>query len=195
MAQEKLSRDIAVSYFAKYKKRLDAYLGESQAHELIEALGGEDAVIDASFATTSDTGLAFNGSLCHAILNITSYAVALNELLPEHKRVDKNSIVKVCLLQHIAKVVMFKENTNTWEVEKRGMIYTFNDLDGALRCGERSILITMNAGVKLTAEEYEAMRIMDKAVDDDNYSKYYSSILSMVVRQANEILTTISKEK
>lgn len=193
MQQKTLSKDITVSYFAKYKKKLNAYLGETLAGELIDALGGDEAVIDASFATTSDTGLAYNGSFCQTILNIASYAIMINDLLPEDKKVDKNSIVKVALLSHIAKVVMFEPNDNTWEVDKRGMVYKFRDIDGALRTGERSILIAMNAGVKFNEFEYEAMRIMDKSTDDDNYTKYYSSMLSVLIRQANEIVQAISK--
>lgn len=90
---------------------------------------------------------------------------------------------------------MFLPNDNEWEVTKRGMNYKFNDaLDGALRSGERSILIATNAGIKFSEIEFEAMRINDKSVDDD-YSRYYSSPLSVCVRQASEIINLIYKKK
>lgn len=76
------------------------------------------------------------------------------------------------------------------------MVYKFNnDLKGALRVGERSLLIAMNEGVKFTEDEFEAMRIMDKDGADDNYSKYFSSPLSMVIRHANEMLDYINRSR
>lgn len=126
-------------------------------------------------------------------MDVATYAVKINALLPEDKQVDKDSLVKVILLSQISKVLMFTPNTNDWEVQKRGMVYTFNNLEGALRMGERSLLIAMNAGVKFTAEEFEAMRILDKSSDDDNYAKYYSSMLSTLVKQANEIVMVLNK--
>lgn len=190
-----LSDDMLVSNYSKYNKRLTSYLGEGVANEIIEELGGSDAIMRASYATTSDTGMAYEGSFCRTILNVATYAIKLNELLPEELRVDKNSIVKVVLLSQIAKVLMFKKNDNEWEVNKRGMVYTFNDLEGALRVGARSTLIAMNAGVKFKEDEFEAMNIMDKQGESDNYSKYYSTTLSMVVRQANEIVSSLYRVK
>jgi len=195
MATTKLSEDILVSNYTKYKKRLNSYIGEDISNSIIEALGGEDAVMRASFATTQDTGLAYEGSLCKALLNITAFAIKINDLLPEAKRADKNSIVKVVLLSGISKVVMFKPNDDEWSRNKRGVIYSFNDdLEGALRACERSIMIAMNAGVKFTDTEYEAMRIMDKSIEDDGYSRYRAGVLSTVVRQAYELITLLSKK-
>ena len=57
---------------------------------------------------------------------LTPYAVKLNELLPEDMRVNKNTLVKVCLLHHIAKAVRLVPNDNQWEVEKRLLTYIIN---------------------------------------------------------------------
>ena len=189
----KLSEDILVSNLSKYKKRLVAYIGEELANSVIKSLGGDEAVMKASFATTNDNALCYDGAFIRGILDVATYAVKINALLPEDKQVDKDSLVKVILLSQISKVLMFTPNTNDWEVQKRGMVYTFNNLEGALRMGERSLLIAMNAGVKFTAEEFEAMRILDKSSDDDNYAKYHSSMLSTLVKQANEIVMVLNK--
>ena len=187
--------DLKVSDYAKYKKALDTYIGAEYADKLIESLGGEEVVMNASFATTKDTGLAYDGSFTHAVLSITATATKHNELLPDNIKSKKESIVKVGLLSHIGKCVMYKKNTNDWEVKQRGIIYSFQYSPeyGALRTGERSILIAMNNGITFTEHEFEAMRIMDKADSDDNYTKYYSGPLSMIIRQANEILTMTHK--
>lgn len=194
MADTKLSNDILVSNFTKFKKRLVTYFGEDVTENLLEALGGDEAVMKAPFAHTTEQGLCFDGALCKTIINITTYALKINDLLPENKRADKASLIKVCLLHQIAKAQLYLPNTDTWQREKRGILYTYNDeLEGSLRVGERSFLIAVNAGIRFNEIEYEAMRIMDKTLDD-NYARWRASSLSTVVRQANEIISIISKD-
>lgn len=188
-----LSEDIILKNYDDFKKRLETYVGVEETNNLINSLGGDDVVMDASYANLTDSGLAYKGSLIESMLNITKYAVKINQLLPENKQANLNSIVKVGLLHHIAKVLLYEPNDNNWEITNRGMVYKYNsELEGALRVGERSTLLSSNAGVKFSELEYEAMRIMDKT-NDDNYAKYYSSSLSIVIKQANEIVNHIYK--
>ena len=188
-----LSEDIILKNYDDFKKRLETYVGVEETNNLINSLGGDDVVMDASYANLTDSGLAYKGSLIESMLNITKYAVKINQLLPENKQANLNSIVKVGLLHHIAKVLLYEPNDNNWEITNRGMVYKYNsELEGALRVGERSTLLSSNAGIKFSELEYEAMRIMDKT-NDDNYAKYYSSSLSIVIKQANEIVNHIYK--
>lgn len=190
-----LSEDIILKNYDDFKKRLETYVGVEETNNLINSLGGDDVVMDASYANLTDSGLAYKGSLIESMLNITRYAVKINQLLPENKQANLNSIVKVGLLHHIAKVMLYEPNDNNWEITNRGMVYKYNsELEGALRVGERSTLLSSNAGIKFSELEYEAMRIMDKT-NDDNYAKYYSSSLSIVIKQANEIVNHIYKIK
>ena len=190
-----LNEDIILKNYDDFKKRLETYVGVEETNNLINSLGGDDVVMDASYANLTDSGLAYRGSLIESMLNITKYAVKINQLLPENKQANLNSIVKVGLLHHIAKVLLYEPNDNNWEITNRGMVYKYNsELEGALRVGERSTLLSSNAGIKFSELEYEAMRIMDKT-NDDNYAKYYSSSLSIVIKQANEIVNHIYKIK
>lgn len=190
-----LSEDIILKNYDDFKKRLETYVGVEETKNLINSLGGDDVVMDASYANLTDSGLAYKGSLIESMLNITKYAVKINQLLPENKQANLSSIVKVGLLHHIAKVLLYEPNDNNWEITNRGMVYKYNsELEGALRVGERSALLSSNAGIKFSELEYEAMRIMDKT-NDDNYAKYYSSSLSIVIKQANEIVNHIYKIK
>ncbi len=190
-----LNEDIILKNFDDFKKRLELYIGVEETSRLFEILGGEEKIMNAPFANTTNTGLAYDGSLIESLLNITTFAVKINQLLPKEKQADLKSIVKVGLLHHLGKVEMYEPNHNSWEINNRGIMYTYNDLlEGALRTGERSLWHACSAGIKFNALEFEAMRIMDKNNDDD-YSKYYSSPLSTVIKQANELLTLISKIK
>ena len=190
-----LSKEILVSNFSKYKKRLITYVGEQEAESIIEELGGDDAVMNATYANMDNTGLAYDGSFTETVIALTVYAIKINDLLPEEKQVSKESIAKVALLSQIGKVLLFKPQTNDWRRKNLGENYSYAELDGAIRVGERSILIAMNSGVKFTEFEFEAMRIMDKQNENaDNYSKYFSGTLSMVIKQANEMIDIINRK-
>lgn len=191
-----MDKDLLISNFSKYKKRLIAYVGEEETQRIIEAVGGEDAIMNATYANMDNSGLAYDGSFCKTVIDLTVIAIKLNEILPEAKQVSKESIAKVALLSQLGKVILFTPQTNSWRINNMGEKYTYNDLDGALRVGERSIMIAMNAGVKFDVYEYEAMRIMDKQNENsDNYSKYFSGALSMIIKQANEIIDMINKKR
>ena len=190
-----LKKDIIVKNYTTYKGGLTRLIGEERSEEIIAALGGDDAVMNGTFANLDESGAAFDGSFTKNVIKLVKYANDLNHILPEELRADSSSINKVCMLSHISKILLYSPNDNNWEVVNRGMVYKYNPLDGALRVGERSALIAMNAGVKFTEFEFEAMRIMDKSSDDDGYTKYFSSPLSTVVRQANELLTLENKAR
>lgn len=148
---------------------------------------GENNLKNATFAINSDMGMAYDGSLINIILRkVTKYAVLINQMLPENVKVNEESLIKVCLLHQISKAIMFEENDSTWEKTNRGLLYKYSELEGSLRCGERSAYICLSNGVQFTPEEYEAMRIMDKD-SEDTYTKFYSSPIATIVKQANEL--------
>ena len=154
--------------------------------ELIES-ELQDKLINASFTYSNEFGVAYDGSLLQNVLRIfTPYALKINENLPEQFRVDRNSLLKVCLLSHIAKCVTFEKNPNQWEVNNRGLVYKFASLHGSLKLGMRSLIICQKLGITFDEVEAEAMIVMDR---DENESqvKYYSSTLSTIIKQANEL--------
>ena len=188
-----MQNDVIVKNYTNYKNGLTKIVGEECTEKLIELLGGDEVVMNATYANLSDSGSAYDGSFVKNIIRLTKIANQINEILPEDLRADKNSVYKVCLLSQVAKVVMLSKNENNWEVANRGMVYKYNKLEGALRTGERSIMLATNAGITFNEVEFEAMGILDRSADDDNYKKYFSSSLSTVVRQAAEIITLMNK--
>lgn len=156
--------------------------------ELVNNYG--EKIKNASLGMSSNSGTAYNGSMLHIVLRkICKYAITINDMLPEDQRIDRKKLLKVCLLQHISKAVMYKE------LEKenyRGDKYEFNNtLDAPLKSGERSALMCLQNGIDLSDDEYEAMRILDK--DDDK--SYYNSLLSSIVKSANMIAFAELKKK
>lgn len=194
LIEDSIVEDLRVKNFTTYKKYLLSLVGENCLPILINALGGEEKIMNASFGMNINSGLAYNGAMVQQSLKIGEIAAGINDLLPKEKRVEPSKIWKVALLSHISKVVMYAENFNKWEVENRGIKYTFVEKPVVLKGGELSALIAMNSGIKFTEEEYEAMRILDKIKEDDSSSRWGSCTLSMLIRQANEIITNINRK-
>lgn len=143
---------------------------------------------EASYSTKADSGLAYEGSLIETILGkLTVFAVKLNNLYPEEIRVNKKSLVKVCLLQHISKCQRMTKQTNVWRKNNLGEIYTYADGLPAIGTGLHSLMMAAGAGIELLPFEVEAITIIDRK-EDDLQAKFHCSLLSSIVRQANEMV-------
>ena len=141
----------------------------------------------ATFTHANDNGLAYDGSLLHTVLRVlTPYAVKLNNLLPEEIKLPQESVVKVCLLQHLAKAEFIVPNDNTWEIGKRGLLYKYANSDVSLKLGMKSLILALECGITFTPQEIEAMICLDRDPSDEQ-ARYYSSPLSTIIRQANEL--------
>jgi len=148
-----------------------------------------DKLINASFAIEPNSMLTYEGSLLHVVLRtFTPYAIKLNGLLPDEIKADQKSLVKVCLLQHLAKAFMFEKNDNAWEIEKLGKTFKYSQHKIALRLGARSLVLAMKLGVELNEYEVEALTIIDKGASDEQ-AKFFATPISVIVRQANELTT------
>lgn len=152
---------------------------------LVERLG--DKLKNASYGLDKKSNAAYNGALLQNILRTTTvYAVKINDMLPEEIRADRNSLIKVCLLYQIAKAEMIIPNDNTWEIENRGILYKFAENKIALKGGMRSVILCQECGINFTAEEIEAMTILDRE-DTDAQAKYYANPISVILRQSTEL--------
>ena len=175
-----------------FKKLANTGVSEEACERLKESCG--NLLNDAPYNTRLDSGLAYEGSLLETVLTkLTVFAIKINELYPEEIRADKNSLVKVCLLQHISKCVRMTKSNDEWRVKKLGEVYTYTEGMAAIGTGLHSLVMATSAGIELTQFEAEAMTIIDRK-EDDLQAKYYSSILTSIVRQANEMVYVEAKE-
>lgn len=177
-----------------FKRYLTKLIGAAETNALIFYLGGENAIKEASFGMTKDSGCAYSGSFLENVLRISDIAMNINDnIFPEEKRVVAKSIYRVVLLQHLSKVTMYEDNTNQWEIDNRGILYKFRNTNVVLKGGERVILLLLKSGIQdITEEEYEAIRIIDKMKEDDFAITKHVSTLACIIRQANEINTMIN---
>lgn len=186
LTQEKIN-----SNFVMYCKLLEKYNCFSQ--KMIDDLG--DDIKNCSFAMNEDSGSAYQGSmiditiniLCKIAHNINEKGFSDNPYL----KVNNFNLMRVLLLQHLAKAQMFIPQRESWKL-KKGFLYDFNDgLEAVLKLGERTIFLCQKYGIELSEAEYEAIRCIDKTEEKYDYSL---SPLCAVVKYAN-ILTVIESKK
>ena len=155
-------------------------------NKLIENIG--DKLRTATFSPNGSDAFVGDGTFINTILRkLTPMAIKLNELLPEDKRVERNSLVKVCLLHQIAKAVKLIPNDNEWEIQKRGIYYKYNNELPSIRTGLYSLALAQEADIKFTVEEVEAMTINDKDINDD-MTRFHSSAFANIIKMANEMI-------
>lgn len=166
---------------------LDTYFTEDSLQEQLKTAAG---------ALSMDTGLAYPGALLVHINLLTKVASRLAKMVcGTFSNLSEQAVTKVCLLQHLSKIEMYEPNDNQWEIEKRGMVYKFAELEGCLKFGERSALNALNRGITLSPVEFEAICSLDKDGEEAKNRKYVVDILTTIVRQANELAYAIEREK
>ena len=177
-----INEEIKEKNLLLFKKKLEEIGIQLNMDSLIE-----NKIKNATFTITNENGLAYEGSLLNVILRIlTPFAIKINDALPENIRVDKNSLIKVCLLSNISKCEMFEPNDNEWEKEKRGMLFKYAKNNIALKMGMKSLIFAQELGVKFTPEEIESITIMDRRLDDEQ-TMFFSNPISVVLKHAHEL--------
>ena len=165
-------------------------LGLSKHYD-IDKLKSE--LLSSPCAITEDMGTAYKGALLMHINMVMALAQRMTKMISGTFQMDEDSLLKVCCIMHLSKRYMYAENENEWEVKNRGMLFKFaKDVEGCLKGGERSALEALNNGIKLTPTEFEAIKALD---DEDSTKNPFKSILTTIVKQANELAYAIEKER
>lgn len=159
--------------------------------EFIQFLG-ED-FIKAPASSMADYHNAFEGGLIDHLLKVASYAVKINNTLPEDEKVDQTSLIKVCLLHGIGKAKLYKPCTSEWHRKNQGKMYEFNEDLVSMRIGERSVYYILSYGIKITEEEFSAILFFDKV--DDKMSDYHNSMLGDLLKMGNILAIKHAKIK
>lgn len=144
-------------------------------------------------AITEDMGTAYKGALLVHINMVCALAQRVAKMVSGTFQIDENSLLKACCIMHLSKRFMYVENENEWEIKNRGLLFKFaKDMEGCLKGGERSALEALNNGVNISPIEFEAIKCLDEADDTKNPFK---SILTIIVKQSNELAYAIEKER
>lgn len=160
-------------------------------NELMTFLG-ED-FIKAPASSMAHYHNAFEGGLVDHLLKVATYAVRINDSLPEDERADKTSLLKVCLLHQIGKAKLYTPCTSEWHRKNQGKMYEFNEDLTSMRAGERSLYYAMSHGIKFTEDETVAILNFDK--NDDKMSEFHNSLVGDILKMASTLAIRNEQKK
>lgn len=179
--------------FTLWSKKLKEYNCYSES--LINELG--DKLTNATFNMNESNGGCYDGSLIEVVLNnLCTLGYHINELALginakgkiNHPFINVNTemLMRVLLLQHIAKAEYFIPQTENWKKNK-GFLYDFSgELETQLKLGERSAYLCMKHGIQLSEIEYEAMTIIDK---EEKAFNSHINPLAILVKTINQLVS------
>lgn len=154
----------------------------------------KDELTSSPCAVSDEMGTAYKGALLIHINLTMALAQRLGKMISGTFEIDESVLLKIIILMHLSKRLVYVENDNDWEIKNRGLNFKFaKGIEGCLKGGERSALEALNNGVKLTPTEFEAITCLDDA--EDNSRKSFMSIYTTIVRQSNELAYAIEKER
>lgn len=190
MNQITLTEERRIQNFELFKKKLNSIGIDSTI--LVEKYGNE--LLNGTYAfSNAESGFCGDGTLLEVVLRtLTPTAIAINNLLSEDKKVESNSLIKVCFLHQLAKSIMVEPNDNKWEIEQRGILYKYKKSKYATKLGTKSISLCLECGISFNENELEAIFNLDR--EDDKQIKFYSSALATVLRQAIELTEVIGRK-
>lgn len=171
--------------FVNFINKLKKYGCYTQKME--DDLSFNEALKNGSAFVRDDSGGAYEGSLIEHVTRIAVIAFNLNNNLYEEVKAPVDSLIRVCYLHQISRAYTIIKNDVDWEI-KKGKLFKFANNTPALKCGEYSAFLCNKFGVELSEEEYEAMLSIDKVEDDQ--TKYFSSMVSQILRTAIELANT-----
>ena len=177
---------------ANTKKYFETATKNGFMNDELMAFLGED-FIKAPASSMANLHNAFEGGLIEHLLRVTSYAVKINNSLPDDEKVDQTSLLKVCLLHGIGKAKLYKPCTSEWHRQNQGKMYEFNNDLISMRVGERSAYYALSHGIKLTEQEYTAIVFFDK--ENDKMSEYHNSMLGELLKMGITLAIKHSQNK
>lgn len=120
------------------------------------------------------------GGLVQHLINVGTYMLKQNEMLPEALKISKKSIVTVALLHDFGKINLYKVNGNDY-FRKQGKLYEYNNDITSMQIGERTLYYLQNL-ITFTAEEFQTILFYGK--NDDKQAEYFGNIMVSMLRNA-----------
>lgn len=145
---------------------------------------------------------AFPGGLVDHSLRVLNNLVTINRAY--EWKLSKESMIIGALFHDIGKIGMpgksaendyYVEQSDSWRRDKRGEVYQYNDKLQYMSTPDRSVFVMQHYGVKLTPDEWLAIKLNDGFVYDPN-KEYCIKIPPLVygVQTADYISTMIEKD-
>jgi hypothetical protein len=183
--------------FEKYRSFLEK-LGDRSgpALALVDHLGERLALCPAS--SKKDYHQAFPGGLVDHSLRVLSNALKLVKAFGWD--ISKDSLIIGCLFHDLGKcgdesADYYLPQTDSWRVQKLGENYTYNRDMQYMTVPDRGVWLCQHFGLKLTKDEFLAIKLNDGQYADENAPyKMKEPLLTDVVHIADFISTKQEKK-
>lgn len=187
--------DIAAN-FEKYRSFMEKLGDRSEAAlALVDHLGERLALCPAS--SRKDFHAAHPGGLVDHSLRVLSNALKLCKTFGWD--IPKESLIIGCLLHDLGKAGdhehdYYLPQTDSWRVDKLGEMYTHNKKIQYMTVPDRGVWLCQHFGLKLTQDEFLAIKLNDGQYDETNAPyKMKEPLLADVVHAADLIATKQEK--
>ena len=126
---------------------------------------------------------AFPGGYLDHVLRVNKIANQLHKLYDFHnantESYTSEELNFVSLFSQLGKLgdwdnEYFTKNDSDWHVKNLGMVYKFNENVPAMKIYDRTIYLLQDAGIKLSHNEYLAIRNQEGLFDESNKFYFYS---------------------
>jgi len=126
---------------------------------------------------------AFPGGYLDHILRVNKVANQLHKLYAFHnantETYTEEELNFISLFGQLGKLgdwnnEYFTKNDSDWHVKNLGMVYKFNPEVPAMKIYDRTIFLLQDAGIKLSHNEYLAIRNQEGLFDESNKFYFYS---------------------
>lgn len=134
---------------------------------------------------------SYPGGLVDHSLKVLLKARALNDAYQTN--LSSESLIISCLFHDLGKVGDLTEDyylrqTDEWRREKLGELYTYNEKVQRMPNSERGLWIMQHFGVKLSMDEWLAIRLNDGMyVRENEPYKMHEPTLALIVHQADRM--------
>lgn len=179
----------ALALLEKLGDRAPAAIG------MVESLGERLALCPAS--GKRDYHNAFPGGLIDHSLRVLGNAMRLIGAFGW--KVPKDSLIIAALFHDLGKVGdherdYYVQQTDQWRVDKLGEEYTYNKELQYMTVPDRGVFLCQHFGLKLTQEEFLAIRLNDGQYADENAAyKLKEPMLADIIHMADLISTKQEK--
>lgn len=200
-----LSLENSLKEYSKFTDFINNYISGKRCKDLLEFFGERELTLSSSPYSVRDEGVgSYPGG----------YIVTINKLIETSLVMDKvwerfgykksytiDELVFSALTCEIGKLgtndePFFLKNDNSWEVEKRGLLYKYNPKYTNFKYSDGSIFLLQSSGITLSENEFMAIKLYGSVCDEEN-SHYYrfenqpKSNLFRILNQAREIVLNI----
>lgn len=164
---------------------------------MVESLGMRLATCPASSKT--DYHSSYPGGLIDHSLRVFKNAFKLTQAFGWE--IPRDSLILATLFHDLGKVGdhendYYVAQTDSWRVQKLGEEYTHNKQMKFMTVNDRSVWLFAHYGIKLTQDEFLAIKLNDgQYINENAQYKLKEPLLAMVVHMADLIATKQEKEQ